>query len=202
MDKPSNKQKRRTNPILWFIFAVIIPLLIAITITVFILVFMGVDVKGWIQDTGSKIPGVSSFIKAEEEISLEKENQKAKEVIEEQEAEMEILNKDILALKEIIEGLEQEVVKVKNTQKNEEQKAEDVENLDENESGMDESLKAVAASFRKMDTKQAALIFADFDTPTAISILKQLSNDVRGGILEAMEPKKAAELMKGLIDEN
>ncbi|HLQ98145.1 MAG TPA: hypothetical protein VK135_05590, partial [Candidatus Dormibacteraeota bacterium] len=62
----SNKQKK-TNPILWFLFAIVIPVIIALILTFIILMATGTDISGWAKNTGSKIPVISSFITTEEE---------------------------------------------------------------------------------------------------------------------------------------
>lgn len=93
--------------------------------------------------------------------------------------------------------MEQEIVKLENRNQSEEQL---LEENDEDVQTKEDIIKKLSASFKKMKKKQAALIFQDLDKEIAISLLHELSNDVRGGILEAMEPQKAAELTELFID--
>lgn len=198
MAKPFKDKNKRTNPLLWFIFAIVIPLIITIIVTIFILVATGVDVKGWVKDTGSKIPVISSLIKTDEDVAATRRTEKSEAKINEQAEEIANLNKEISDLKSTIEGLEQDVIKAKHAQKTEQNMT---EQQDFQQDKADASLKAMAASFKKMNKKQAALIFADLDSETALTLLRALPNEVRGGILEAMEPKQAATLMKRFINE-
>lgn len=198
MGKQFKDNNKKTNPILWFIFAIIIPLIIAITVTIFILILTGVDVKGWVKETASKVPVVSTFIKTDEEILQEEKSEKADGKILEQQEEIAILNKEVTDLKVTIEGLEQDIIKAKNAQKVE---GDTVEQQGADQDKANTSLKAMASSFKKMNKKQAALIFSDLDTETAITMLKEMPNDVRRGILEAMDAKEAATLMKRFITE-
>ena len=50
-----------------------------------------------------------------------------------------------------------------------------------------------------MEPEKAAGIVGSMDKTTAINVLQELSGDVRGGILAEMEPKKAAEIMEGML---
>lgn len=196
MSKKDKEVGKRTNPVLWFLFAIVIPLIVAVTITIIVLIFVGVDVKGWIQETGSKIPIVSEFISTEEETTFKKDKEKADSKISEQQTEIESLNKEMTDLKATIESLELDVVKAENKLNNE------INKLDNEASSQDDAnnmLKDMASSFKKMNKKQAALIFSDLDKKTAIDMLQELPNDVRGGILEAMDPKIAADLTKRFI---
>src|SRR5690625_5512256 len=62
-----NLNKKSVNPFLWFIFAIVIPVIIIISLTVLVLAIAGFDVSGWTKDKASNIPIVSSFITTEEE---------------------------------------------------------------------------------------------------------------------------------------
>lgn len=192
----SSKQNK-INPILWFLFAIVIPVIIAISLTIVVLSAAGVNVVGWMKGTASNLPVVSSFVKTDEEIEEEKLEKKLRTTISNQEDEIEQLTETIESLELTIEQLEQEIVKLENRNQSEEQL---LEENDEDVQTKEDIIKKLSASFKKMKKKQAALIFQDLDKEIAISLLHELSNDVRGGILEAMEPQKAAELTELFID--
>src|SRR5690625_3007689 len=104
-----NKQKR-TNPILWFLFAIVIPIIIALVLTFIILTATGVDVTGWAKNTGSKIPVLSSFITTEEEKDFQNKMNKAEQKIADQQAKIESLTNEISKLEFTIEQLEHDIV--------------------------------------------------------------------------------------------
>jgi len=194
----SNKQKK-TNPVLWFLFAIVLPIIIAFILTLIILTAAGADVSGWAKQTGSKIPVISSFITTEEEKGYKIEIEKAERKINDQQIEIETLTNEINNLELIIEQLKQDIVKIENKTSNDEKMNEENNSVLEQQKSQ---LKNLSASFKKMNKKQAALIFQDLDKDVAISVLEELPNDVRGGILEAMDSKLAAELAELFLIQN
>lgn len=197
MAKKDLNQNNKKNPILWLLFVVVLPTIIAGVIIVSILMLAGVDVGGWIKEA----PVISSFVKSDEEIEDEDSLLKAQEKIAEQAEEIEALNIEIKGLEDNIEQQEQDIVKLENKNNSEDNLLK--EDMNDGEDGEVEvnTIKKMASSFRKMQSKQAALIFEDLDNDIALELLEELSNDVRGSILEAMEPKKAAELTKLFVEE-
>lgn len=105
-------EKEKMNPFLWFLFAIVIPVIIAITLTVIVFAVAGVDVVNWAKNTGEKIPVLSSVITTEEEArELEsKENHQAK--LDKKDAEIEQLNSEKQTLERNIEQLEQKIAKL------------------------------------------------------------------------------------------
>lgn len=192
-----NNQQKKMHPILWFLFAIIIPVLIAISLTIVVLSAAGFNVVGWMKETGSNIPVLSSVIKTDEEIKHEQIEQKLQDTITSQSEEIEQLTQHIENLEANIDQLEKEIIKLENKNQNEEKRLEEDE---ENLNLQADTIKKLSASFKKMNKKKAALIFQDLNTDIAISLLHELSNDVRGEVLEAMEPKQAAELSEKFID--
>lgn len=190
MFKKTNDIPRKLNPILWFLFAIVIPIIITTVIAAVIMTLAGVKVGDWAKNTAQKIPIVSTFIPAEEEKNYQKEIEKSKKLIANRDEEIESLQNKIEDLEQLNEQLEQDVLKVENKRRSEE----NIANEEKEENEPDDQLKQLAASFKKMNQKQAALIFQDLNNDIAISVLAQVPNEVRGGILEAMDPKRAAEL--------
>lgn len=188
--------KKKMNPILWIIFAIIIPLMITTVIAIVVLSFAGIDVIDWAKKKGSTVPVVSSFIKTDEEKDLNLKLERSEERLEEQREEIEELKLEIESLQSIKEQQEQEIVKLENKVKSDIELAP----LDEAQQPAN-SLKQTAASFRKMNGQKAAEIIQNLSRDDAIEILQQLSNDVRGNILEEMEPKVAAELTGRLMNQ-
>lgn len=188
--------KKKMNPILWFLFAIVIPLVVAGTLTVVILTFTGVDVLGWAKDKGSNIPVVSSFIKTDEEVEAEEQQEKLESTITKQKEEITSLEESVNNLESAIDQFELDIIKLENKESSE------VNASEENEEKVEavDTVKTLSASFKKMNKKQAALIFQDLDKTIAVSLMQELPNDVRGGILEAMDPKQAADLAKLFVN--
>src|SRR5690625_428573 len=194
MAKDIKEKKIQRNPIIWFLFAILIPIIITILLTTIILFVADVDVFGWAKTQGSKIPVISTMVKTDEEIDLEAKLKKANEKMESQNEQLLTYEDEIENLETTINDLEVEISKLKKAAKN--------ESVNKNEE--DEQIveyKDAASSFRKMDRKSAAEILQNLDKRTAASILSNLSGEVRGEILAEMEPKTAATLMEELLEQ-
>lgn len=190
-------KKKSMNPFLWIVFAIIIPLIIVSTLTVFILNMAGVDVTGWFKNTASNIPVVSNFITTEEEQAVEDEIKKLTEMIEEKDLEIARLQTISEDLEMTISRLNQQILKLENEIASRDELAEQEEELEvEN----NESLKQIVSSYESMKTKHAAIIIQNLENDLAIDILKELPNDRRGKILEAMDPERVAELTKLFVN--
>src|SRR5690625_3371792 len=125
-----NNQQKKMHPILWFLFAIIIPVLIAISLTIVVLSAAGFNVVGWMKETGSNIPILSSVIKKDEEIKHEQIEKKLQDTITSQSEEIEQLTQHIENLEANIDQLEKEIIKLENKNQNEEKRLEeDEENL-------------------------------------------------------------------------
>src|SRR5690625_7456676 len=104
-----NLNKKSVNPLLWLIFAIVIPIIIIISLTVLVLAIAGLDVSGWTKDKASKIPIVSSFITTEEEKKIEEIEQEMNELIENRETEIEQLKVENENLKGTVQRLHKEI---------------------------------------------------------------------------------------------
>src|SRR5690625_857444 len=175
------------NPILLFLFAVVIPLIIVIGLAVVIMNIAGFDVGKWVKD--AEIPVVSTIIPSTEEKDYENKLAKANETIQSQREQIDDLNKEIESLESIVEDLEMDITRLEN-------RTVDTE-VDQETAG--EEIKKTASSFRKMDPEKAAIIIQNLDKNNAVEILSNLSSEIRGGILSEMEPKNAADLTQEMM---
>src|SRR5699024_2818706 len=192
MAKQTKNKNKKMNPLLWFLIAIIIPILFALILAYIIFSMAGVNVSSWVKDKASTIPVVSSMIITDEEKSLEHRNEKLVTALDNKDAEIETLTQEIINLEGTIEKLERDLLKLeKRNQDSEENEAEQ-----ENEV----NVKQMSGSFKDMDPEQAALIIQRLDKEIAVSILKSMSNKVRGSVLETMDPEQAAELTEQIID--
>jgi len=195
MGKKMNSKTNKMNPVLWFLFAIIIPMIITALLTMTVLSAAGVNVFGWLKTTGTNIPVVSTFIKTDEELKIEESRKEMETTISDQRNKISQLNDQINDLESMIDHLEQEI----NTLETSHEKEDHPENFDDKS----DTLNKLTSSFKKINKKQAALIIQDLDPELAILLLDELSNDARGGILEAMDPEQAAvltELYFGTFD--
>lgn len=179
-------KEKRKSPILFIIFAIIIPLMLTVGIVYIGLTLVGIDVKDKLAD----VPVVSSFIKSNEVEQLEKTIKKQEDLIASKDEEINDLSKEVESLRAIADDLELDLKKKeKSEQKNEK------ENTEREEDGND-ALKRAASSYRKMEPENAAAIITQMNDQDAIQILSNIPSDVRGNILAEMESKRAATLTK------
>lgn len=194
VNKPKTKSKQKMNPILWFFFAIIIPIMVAITLTVIIFTIAGVNVMDWVKHTGSNIPVVSSFVTTDEEKNAQQTEGKWKAMLKGKDEKIDQLNQQVNDLEATNDQMEQDMSKLEN--RTESEKKTETEDADNEQ----DTVKTISSSFKEMDREQAALIFQNMDDGLAISILTELPNKARGEILAKMDPKLAAKLTKLFIN--
>lgn len=186
------KEKRKLNPFLQILFAVILPLLVATILAIAVLMFLGVDVTGWTEEKLAKTPIISSFVKTADEKELTEKLEQAQETIKSQDELIEDLEAQIELLEAEIDDLEIDLAKLENETDESELEALQLEE--------DLDIKKLANSFRKMDKEQAAKIVANLNTHNAVLLLSNVSGDVRGEILEEMDPQTAATIMENMME--
>src|SRR5690625_2220425 len=86
-----NIKKNRMNPLIWFLIAIVIPVVFAIALAFIIFSMAGIDATGWIKDKASNVPVVSSLVTTEEDKDLQSKNEKLQLTIEEKNSEVEQL---------------------------------------------------------------------------------------------------------------
>lgn len=186
------KEKRKLNPFLQILFAVILPLLVATILAIAVLMFLGVDVTGWTEEKLAKTPIISSFVKTADEKELTEKLEQAQETIKSQDELIEDLEAQIELLEAEIDDLEIDLAKFENETDESELEALQLEE--------DLDIKKLANSFRKMDKEQAAKIVTNLNTHNAVLLLSNVSGDVRGEILEEMDPQTAATIMENMME--
>ncbi|GGB30305.1 hypothetical protein F3157_13285 [Virgibacillus dakarensis] len=194
-NQPKTQGKQKTNPIVWFLFAIVIPVIVAITLAIIIFTLAGVNVIDWVKNTGNNIPVISSFVTTDEEKNLQQTEEKMKAALEKKDEKIEELTQNVNDLEATIDKMEQEKLKLENRTTSDELDGSTTEQESEND-----TVKTISSSFKEMDPKQAALIFQKLDSDMAISILKELSNKARGKIIAEMDPETAAKLTKMFIN--
>lgn len=185
------KENKKLNPLLQILFAVVLPVLVAGILVVIVLMFLGVDVAGWTEEKLAKTPIVSSFVKTEGEKELLAKLEKSEETIESQKKTIEDLEEQVEYLEAEVDDLEIDLAKLENET--------DEKELEEANLSEDVDIKKLAGSFRKMDKAQAARIVSNLDMQKAVLLLSNVSGDIRGEILEEMDPQTAATLMENMM---
>lgn len=196
MAKKRTNEDKKPNMFIRILVAVVLPFIITVALTIFVLQLFGVDVLGWTEEKLAQTPIISSFVKTEDEKILSEKLDKANETIETQKKEIEDLKAQIEQLEAEIENKEMEIAKLEN----EKESQQNAENDAEDGTAQDVDIKKLASSFKKMDKEQAAQIIANMDIQTAVLLLSNVSSDVRGAILEEMEPQQAANIMQRMMN--
>lgn len=192
MAKQQSEKKKKMNLFLTIIFAVILPIIVALILAVVVLTFLGVDVASWTEEKLTKTPIVSSFVQTEDEKSLTDKLEKANDTIKTQNGVIEELEDEVENLEAQLDDLEIDMAKLENQMQEEDIELTDLE--------ADVDIKQLSSSFRKMDKEQAAKIVSNLDIATAVLLLSNVSGDVRGEILEEMDPQTAANLMESMME--
>lgn len=197
MRNQMKNKTEKTNPLIWFIFAIIIPIIVAGTLAIIIFSIAGFDTLGFMKSIGNKTPVISSIISSDEDKTKKKEELNTEGIIDkENENEMiQQLQEENEKLQARVKELEKENLKIEKTQ-------ESLENKEDKKEPENTEVQQFVGSFKDMEPNQAAQIIKNMNENTAISILKEMPNKVRGGILEAMDAKTAASLTQKLLHEN
>jgi len=189
-------KKKKMNPVLWILFAIIIPLIIVIVIICVVLGLAGFSVFDWAEE--NDIPVISSLVSSEEDTNTEQEEERMTSLLTSKDEEIEQLNLEINDLQTNLTELEQELLKSENVS----EPAEEADAaLSEDNPSSDDSVKQIVTSFEEMDSESAAAIIGHMDQEEALVILQAISNDIRGEILQEMEPELAAEFTALLMGE-
>lgn|SRR5690606_12750658 len=180
---------KKTNKLQWFFFVIVVPVIFAITLLLVILTIVGVNPFQAIQDYGSKVPIVSSFIDNADEKKLEHEVSQLQATIKNNESiimdlenEVNMKEKEIEDLKAQISQLEEQLLKRNKTMET-----------------YDETVKSITQSFSNMEPVNAANILVEMDENIALDVLNSLSSEARGNILAAMDAKDAAKFTDSLV---
>ena len=198
MTSKKQTEKKKMNPILWFLFAIVIPLIIVLIIIAVILSFSGFNIVDWVKKTGSNTPVISHLVTSQEEDQLAEELERLNQELQSRNEELDQLNTLNTNLEATIEELETELTKQEATISRYE--SENHVDSDSEEIESEVSLKNLAKTFEEMKPVRAADILSNMTQEEVILILKELSDDVRGGILEAMDAELAANIASEMLN--
>ncbi len=191
-------KEKKTNPIIWIIFGVLVPMIVAAVIAVVIMSIAGVNVGEWVKQTSSNLPIISSLIKTDEDKSIEELEEKLAQMIEKKDREIAELEATIDEQVYQIDQLSEEVL-VAEQQLLAHEHNEEVEH--EQEKQPQNTIKEMAASYQKMNHNQAAKIIEEMDRTLALALLNELPNDVRGKIIEKMDGENAVIITEAYMNQ-
>ncbi|MGM7635839.1 MotE family protein [Bacillus sp. Hm123] len=195
--KKKQEDGNKTSKLQWFLFAIVIPILFAITVALIVMTVAGVNIFDKAKEIGASIPGVSSMMDSETSkdekvaknrlVSLQAE-------VEDQKAEIEKLQKKLETSDQKIEKLLTEKdrleIEIEQQQKQEE---------DSNTSKRDnKSENPVIDTYESMAPKNIANIIVNLSDKEAVNIISAMSTDKQAQILEKLPPETAAKYTKML----
>jgi hypothetical protein len=67
MAKKRTNEDKKPNMFIRILVAVVLPFIITVALTIFVLQLFGVDVLGWTEEKLAQTPIISSFVKTEDE---------------------------------------------------------------------------------------------------------------------------------------
>lgn len=192
------EEKQGYSRIQWFLFVVIIPLLFALTVALIVMTIAGVNVFDKTKEVTANIPYVSEWIN-----SAEQDGKSDSEQVAELQAEIKNKEAEIGQLSNDLEGAEAEIEELLTEQDrlNAELKQLQQEREETADSEEEQPVNNVVKTYESMDEESIAGIIINLTDNEAVAILKQLSVEKQGAVLEELEAEKAAEYTKILSNE-
>jgi flagellar motility protein MotE (MotC chaperone) len=198
MASKEQQGKKKINPVLWFLFAIIIPLIIVLVILAVIMSLAGVNVMDWTKEKASSIPVVSNLVSSPEETDMLQETEQLQAELQARNETIDELEVYAADLEATIAELEQELSRQEEITQRYESGEEPVGEAEEDVP--DESLRSMALTFEEMRPANAAQILGNMEETEIIQILQELPNDARGSILQEMDPELAGNLSAQLME--
>ncbi|WP_100403056.1 MotE family protein [Bacillus sp. FJAT-42315] len=202
--KKENVEQEKGNKagkLQWFLFAIVIPILFAITVALIVMTVAGVNIFDKAKELGTSIPGVSSMIDSEASkdekvaknrlVSLQAE-------VEDQKAEIEKLQKKLEASKQEVEKLltEKDRLKVELEQQQKQQQDSKDGQPDGGNKPDDKVDNPLVDTYESMAPKNIANIIVNLSDKEAVDIISAMSTDKQAKILEKLPPETAAKYTK------
>ncbi|WP_440895310.1 MotE family protein [Amphibacillus sp. Q70] len=194
-ERPNQNSESKKISFLQWIFLIIIPLILAISITFIVLSLLDLNPIDKAKEFANHIPIINNFVTTEEEEELERKERQYQNQIDDLESEMAILESDLIVKTTEVDQLNQEITRLNNQLDNLRE-----ESSEEEEEGLDDNLTKLIDTYQEMAPKKAAPILANMSDPIAIGILREIDEAQRAAILSAMDPENAAAFSEQLLD--
>ncbi|MGP4059828.1 MotE family protein [Halobacillus sp. H74] len=192
MAKGVHNDKPKGNKIQKVFFAIVIPFIFLLTLTLIVLTLSGINVFEEAEKYAKKIPGVSEVTSTDEPASDPEEMDRLQAMLANKDAEIEQLQQDADQKQTTIEEMDQQILKL-------EKELED--RLPEDGEDPNQKAKDLAASFQEMDPEEAAPIIGSMSQTLAVQVMREVASEERGEILGQMDPEAAAEIASILLEE-
>lgn len=187
----------KTGKLQWFLFAIVIPILFAITVALIVMTVAGVNIFDKAKELGVSIPGVSSMMGSE----TSKDEKIAKNRLVSLQAEVEDQKAEIEKLQKKLEASKQEVEKLLTENDRLEIELEQQQKQEENSNNSKTDNKGdnpVIETYESMAPKNIANIIVNLSDKEAVNIISAMSADKQAKILEKLPPETAAKYTKML----
>ncbi|WP_053219666.1 MotE family protein [Virgibacillus senegalensis] len=191
MASKSEHEKKKPGILQWLLF-ILIPLILAGTIAIIIMIAAGIDVSGFAKKYGSQIPGVSSLVSEETEYG-EAEQQRLTAAIDSRDEQIDQLESELEAREADIEDLNEQINTLHQQLETQQEAAE--------EEPASNVIKDISTSFQNMETDRAAEILANLEDDTALAVMGIMSKKTLGEILGEMDAEEAARLTNAYASE-
>lgn len=186
----SEKPKQKSSKVQWFVFVILIPLILAVTVALIIMTVAGVNVFEKTKQFAEDVPKVSALLNTETTKKSEGQAVELKATIEDQNAQLDELKSQLTVKDQKIEELNNEMKQL--TKELEDKKISDKDKED--------IMTDLSSSFKNMDPEQAAAIVSQLDQASSVDLLEKLPSDERGKVLAALNPEQAANLTSALMN--
>ncbi|MCD5322685.1 MULTISPECIES: MotE family protein [Pontibacillus] len=181
--------KQKSSKFQWFVFVILIPLILAITVALIIMTVAGVNIFEKTKQFTNDIPVISTMVNQETEENQGDQTVELEATIEDQNAQLEELQSQLTVKDQKINELNNEIEKLTN-------QLNDKNMSDKNK---EEVLSNLSSSFKNMDPEEAAAIVSKLDQVASVNLLEKLPNDERGKVLAALDPELAATITSALM---
>ncbi|QTM99415.1 hypothetical protein ERJ70_08930 [Sediminibacillus dalangtanensis] len=184
MANKSEYEKKKPGILQWILF-ILIPLILAATIALIIMVAAGIDVGGFAKKYANQVPGVSSLVSEEEKESGDVEQKRLTAAIDSRDEQIEQLESELEAKEADIKDLNEQINTLNQQLKAQEEEVEDTAS---------NAINDISTSFQNMEAERAAGILANLEDDTALAVMEQMSKKTLGEILGEMDADEAARL--------
>ncbi|SDL74054.1 MotE family protein [Sediminibacillus halophilus] len=184
MASKSEYEKKKPGVLQWILF-ILIPLILAATIALIIMVAAGIDVGGFAKKYANQVPGVSSLVSDEEKESGDVEQKRLTAAIESKDEQIEQLESELEAREADLEDLNEQINTLNQQLETKEEETEETAS---------DPINDISTSFQNMEAERAAGILANLEDDTALAVMEQMSKKTLGEILGEMDADEAARL--------
>lgn len=194
MAKGQDNQTKKISFLQW-LFLIIIPLILAITITFIILSILDLKPGAKVKEFANQIPVVNQWVTTDEEAEIERRENILQNQITTLEQDKLDLETNLSIQEAELDQLNQEIARLTHQL---EQALTEAESQVQQE--LDDGLNKVVNTYQEMSAKNAAQILAELNHAEAVQILAKLDEEQQAAILSALDPETAASYTRLLMN--